>query len=174
MASRTLKIANNKQMEADAIEIRMRAVCRLGELMAKQKETVGLAKGGGDQKSDHQGIKNPGDPPTLAEAGIDKNLAKQARKLSSISEKKFESGVKEMRENIASAIDKVSIKMANPPSKPRARSATRSKIPQEGAAASVRQRPGGAPIFVGFLWVVFRTEVPDPRTSVLARPNHKA
>ena len=47
--------------------------------MAAQKETVGFSKGGGDQKSDHRGYpKNPvaGLRPTLAEAGIDRNLAK--------------------------------------------------------------------------------------------------
>ena len=38
-----------------------------------------LAKGGGDKKSDHRGIYSPGDPPTLAEQGVDKELAKGAR-----------------------------------------------------------------------------------------------
>ncbi|CAN5455200.1 hypothetical protein BH10PSE6_BH10PSE6_47700 [soil metagenome] len=46
--------AKNRQMEIDAAEIRIRAERRLGELMAAQKTTVGAAKGGGDQKSDHR------------------------------------------------------------------------------------------------------------------------
>ena len=43
-----------------------------------QAATVGKAKGDGDQKSNHRGSKDPGDPPTLAEAGIDKK-PRQAR-----------------------------------------------------------------------------------------------
>jgi hypothetical protein len=54
----------------------MRAVRRLGELMARQKETVGLAPAGRPKKI---GLNNnpisKSAPPTLAEAGIDKNLA---------------------------------------------------------------------------------------------------
>ena len=38
--------AKNKDLEADAVEIRMRATRRLGQLIAEQKQTVGLAKGG--------------------------------------------------------------------------------------------------------------------------------
>jgi hypothetical protein len=37
--------AKNKQLEIDASEIRFRAVRRLGQLIAAQKATVGLAKG---------------------------------------------------------------------------------------------------------------------------------
>jgi hypothetical protein len=51
---------------------------------------VGLAKGGGDKKSDHRVKRKPSDPPTLAEAGIDKNLAHEGRKLGALSEREFE------------------------------------------------------------------------------------
>ena len=71
--------AKNKNLEADANEIRMRAERRLGELMDEQKETVGFntgAKGVGFSKT-----RTPEEPPTLAEAGIDKNLAHRARTL---------------------------------------------------------------------------------------------
>lgn len=37
--------ANNKQLEVDAAEIRLRAERRLGELIQTQKETVGLNRG---------------------------------------------------------------------------------------------------------------------------------
>src|SRR6188472_2523435 len=53
----------------------------MDELRQAQKATVGLAKGGGDKRSDHRVARKPTDPPTLAEAGIDKNLAKEGRKL---------------------------------------------------------------------------------------------
>lgn len=45
MAARA-KIANNKQLEIDATEIRIRAGRRLGAMLAEQKKTVGLAKRG--------------------------------------------------------------------------------------------------------------------------------
>jgi hypothetical protein len=46
--------------------------------VALQAKTVGKAKGGGDKRSNHRGKKSPSGPPTLAEAGIDKDLAKRA------------------------------------------------------------------------------------------------
>jgi|SRR5215471_9580083 len=55
-----------------------RAERRLGEMMAEQKAAVAFNKGGGDQKSDHQGTRNPSDPPTLSQAGIDKHLRRRA------------------------------------------------------------------------------------------------
>ena len=62
--------AENHDMEADAIEIRMRATPPHGwGLREKQRATVGLAKGGGDKRSDHRGKRNPSDPTTLSEAG---------------------------------------------------------------------------------------------------------
>jgi len=39
------KRANDKQLEADAEEIRMKATRRLGEMMKAQKETIGLNRG---------------------------------------------------------------------------------------------------------------------------------
>lgn len=72
------RIAKNEKMKADADAIHRRAVERIGELMDLQAKSVGKAKGGWKSR----GLsKNPQDtPPALAEAGIDKNLAHQARK----------------------------------------------------------------------------------------------
>ena len=76
-------------MEIDAAEIRIRAERRLGELMAAQKATVGVAKG-----VLRRGVastpREPTAPPTLAEAGIDKNLAKRARSYAAVPTKQFE------------------------------------------------------------------------------------
>jgi hypothetical protein len=47
--------------------------------MNGQKKTVGLAKGGRPTKTG--GTNPPHSKPTLAEAGIDKDLAKKARRL---------------------------------------------------------------------------------------------
>ena len=84
------KIAKDGQLEANAYELRTRAELRLGELMALQKETVGLNKGSAPGTGrGHKGEKSAGlrktrtfkEPPTLKEAGIDKNLANRARTL---------------------------------------------------------------------------------------------
>jgi hypothetical protein len=92
--------ANDKQMEADAYAIRQRALRRLGELMQAQKETVGLNKGAAEPGANKRGLEN--NPrsdarPTLAEAGIDKNLANAARKAATKSETEFEQDVEQRR-----------------------------------------------------------------------------
>jgi hypothetical protein len=62
------------------------------EMIAEQKATVGLAKGVAGRSKKGQtrgsaGVPRIDEPPTLAEAGIDKHLADRARKLSAIPEK---------------------------------------------------------------------------------------
>jgi phage N-6-adenine-methyltransferase len=96
------KQANNKQMEADAFEIRMRATRRIDEMRRVQAETVGLNKGakgvGTEVRVDSR--------PTLAEAGIDKHLADRARKIGRLSDDEFEKVVKTGRDEIERVIDK--------------------------------------------------------------------
>ena len=80
--------AKNRALEADAFEIRIRAEARLGEMMAVQKATVGLATGTAGQGRPPLGglRKNPPNTqlPTLAAAGMDKNLAHRARTLAAM------------------------------------------------------------------------------------------
>lgn len=67
--------ARNRQLETDAAEIRIRAERRIGELMAAQKESVGLNTGA-------KGVGNKvrvDEKPTLAEAGIDKKPFPEAQ-----------------------------------------------------------------------------------------------
>ena len=75
------KVAGNRQDIAKASEIVWRAERKLGQLMAEQKITVGVNKGGKSEQKPYRDSKNPvkDRPPTLAEAGIDKNLAYRAR-----------------------------------------------------------------------------------------------
>ena len=90
--------ARNRQLELDAAEIRIRANRRVGELMLSQRVTIGMAtspppagrNGRVVDKPDHR-------PPTLAEAGIDKNLAHRARKLAAVPQEKFEEQLGEKR-----------------------------------------------------------------------------
>src|SRR5215468_7467330 len=87
------KQAKNRDLEADAVEIRLRATRRLDQLRQGQKATVGLNQGAVPGKTGLRG--NPVlDPrPTLASQGIDKNLAHQARLLGALSDEKFKAVV---------------------------------------------------------------------------------
>jgi hypothetical protein len=87
------KIAKNKTLEDDAFAIRTRAERRLGELIDMQRKTVGLSKGAterGTKRGTTRGILSPA---SLAEAGIDKDLAKRARSLAGIEDKAFEKAI---------------------------------------------------------------------------------
>lgn len=100
--------AKNKQLEIDATEIRFRAERRLGQLMMLQKATVGLAKRGPSKK---RGVINTpqNSPATLDVAGIDKNLAKLARKYAAVPDDKFEGILAQRRATIEAADAKVTV-----------------------------------------------------------------
>ena len=98
--------ANNRDLEADAIEIRMRATRRLDHMRQAQKETIGLADGG-DAARARVGEKPELVRPTLASQGIDKNLAHEARVLGALSEEKFEQAVSDARDAVTRAIKTV-------------------------------------------------------------------
>jgi hypothetical protein len=86
------KQAKNRQMEVDAAEIRIRAERRLGELMAAQGETIGKATGarGIGTSAGLIVTRTQDTPPTLTEAGIDKNLAHRARTYAAVPKDQFE------------------------------------------------------------------------------------
>jgi len=73
--------ADNRDLEAHAIEIRMRATRRMDQMRRQQKATVGLGLNTGARGV---GTKVRVDKkPTLAETGIDKNLANEGRQSAS-------------------------------------------------------------------------------------------
>lgn len=95
------RMAKDKTLEVDAAEIRIRAERRLGELIAAQKAGPGLAKGvrmagGGETpvvvRDDRR------ETPTLAEAGISKDLSSRAQKLAAVPEEEFEAELAAKRE----------------------------------------------------------------------------
>jgi len=106
--------AKNKDLEADAYELRVRAERKLGEMIAAQKATVGLAKGGQpyQRKSTGTAAEPVATPPapTLAEAGIDKKLSSRAQKISAIPDAKFEEMVADGREEMQRAAEKRVVK----------------------------------------------------------------
>lgn len=83
------RIAKNRDLEMQAIEIRMRGERRLGELIKLQQETVGLNKGGRPSKTctHEEQVSRPG---TLAEAGIDRKLSARAQKMAAVPAGEFE------------------------------------------------------------------------------------
>jgi N6-adenosine-specific RNA methylase IME4 len=97
--------AKNRQLEADAFEIRLRAEARVGEMMAAQKEVVGTAQG---QRSDLGFRKTQ--VPTLTDAGIDKSLAHRARKLHALSKDALQRVITEGREAIERGVERQSLK----------------------------------------------------------------
>jgi hypothetical protein len=97
------KQAKKRDLEADAVEIRLRATRKLDQLRAAQRETVGLATGG-DARKVARGKQNPEQKPTLASQGIDKNLAKQARLLGAVSDERFEALVSDARGKVMRAV----------------------------------------------------------------------
>jgi hypothetical protein len=79
--------AKDNEMRKLAVEIRMRAKRRLGELMAEQKAAGGMKVG----RPKKNGVTNT--PISLAEAGIDKNLAKEARAAAAMPPDVFEQAI---------------------------------------------------------------------------------
>jgi N6-adenosine-specific RNA methylase IME4 len=89
--------AKNRDLEADAVEIRMRATRRIDELRQAQKESVGLNQGAVPGKTGVKATPVLDTRPTLASQGIDKNLAKQVRALGALSPERFEQAVADAR-----------------------------------------------------------------------------
>ena len=98
------RMSKNRELEAQCVEIRMRATRRLGEMVRTQKLTIGLAKGGRPKT----GVSDtPVSVPTFGSQGIDKNLAKDARTLGDLPPEKFEERVAEAREAALGVVERV-------------------------------------------------------------------
>jgi N6-adenosine-specific RNA methylase IME4 len=110
------KQSKNVDLLADAAEIRSRAERRLGQLMAAQRDTVGLNRGmaGGAVRTSSGLFENPlDDRATLGEAGIDHNLAHRARSAAAIPEAQFEQIIAESRARINDEADRLNRKIIN-------------------------------------------------------------
>jgi N6-adenosine-specific RNA methylase IME4 len=96
------KQAKNRQLEADAFEIRLRAEKRVGEMMEAQPK----AKPPGANQYVDRVSEKPEAPATLAEAGIDKNLANRARKLHALPSSEFERVLADGRQTIERGVER--------------------------------------------------------------------
>lgn len=97
--------ANNKQLEADAFEIRKRAEHRLGQLIEAQPKNTGAKGVGTKVRVDER--------PTLADLGIGKHLADRARKLVALSSAAFEKHIAEGREDIYRSVERTVFSLIN-------------------------------------------------------------
>jgi hypothetical protein len=79
----------DREAEIEAAELSIRAKRKLGQLIIAAGKAGALAKGGGDQRSNHRDKNNPVKP-TLASAHVDKNLANSARKLGKLEPEEFD------------------------------------------------------------------------------------
>lgn len=122
------RIAKNKDLETQAAEIRIRAERRLGELLLEQKNTTGLAPPGrpktrhdvvkksvvgddrlnSDQKPEQNAKKSV---PTLAEAGISKDLSSRSQRLAAVPQAEFEEAIDEWKGKVKGENERVVAKL---------------------------------------------------------------
>jgi len=116
------RMAKDKALEVDAAEIRIRAERRLGELIAVQKAGPGMSKGGRPAET---GREQRPVMPTLAGAGISKDLSSRAQNIAAVPEREFEQEIGEWRERVTAEGARVSARL-------------------EAKGAKVRQEPAPA------------------------------
>lgn len=105
------RMAKDKTLEVDAAEIRLRAERRLGELIGAQKAGPGLSKGGRPAEKTGREQRPVSERPTLADAGISKDLSSRAQKLAAVPEAEFEAEVGEWRERVSAEGARVSARL---------------------------------------------------------------
>lgn len=88
------RMANDRTLEVDAAEIRIRAERRLGEMLAASK----LQAGGRPSEKTPREQRGVSEAPTLATAGISYDLSSRAQKLAAVPEAEFEAELAAKRE----------------------------------------------------------------------------
>jgi hypothetical protein len=95
MRAAAARIAGNRQLEMQAVELRMRGTRRLGQILEQQKTAGGFNRGTrgqirGKDKSGAADIQAPEDIlPRLSDAGISHKLSSQAQRMAAIPEDEF-------------------------------------------------------------------------------------
>ena len=106
--------ANNRQLEIDAAEIRIRAQRRLGEMLLSLKADIGL-NGGGRPGGIFVGRRSADDPrPRLADIGVDQKLSMRAQILARQSAVEFEQAVDRWRSDLAFSHKRAKVTLPRP------------------------------------------------------------
>jgi N6-adenosine-specific RNA methylase IME4 len=107
--------ASDRTGEIDFAEIRFHAERRLGEMIAAQKQTVGLNAGTRGQLKgrDASGAAEKAAPedtrPTLADVGITSKLSSHSQKMAAIPEEQFQARIDSWREEMAAGQTRVTM-----------------------------------------------------------------
>lgn len=92
------RLANDRSLELNAAELRIRAERRLGEMLARTERNPG---------GNPTGSRSEPVAPTLSEIGIDKKLSSRAQKLASISERAIEARIARWREDAERGVSRI-------------------------------------------------------------------
>ena len=103
--------AKNKSLEIDAAEIRIRAERKLGELIDKQKSSVGLNSGRAGRNPIAVDSDDRDTRPKLSDVGISKDLSSRAQKLAAVPQDEFDSEIKDWREKVEQEGKRVTTKL---------------------------------------------------------------
>lgn len=105
------RMAQDKSLEVDAAEIRIRAERRLGEMLAQQKAEGGLNRG--QLKKGPALVTNEDgkQAPKLGNVGISYDLSSRAQKLAAVPEAEFEAEVGQWRERVQAEGSRVSARL---------------------------------------------------------------
>lgn len=126
--------AKNKELEVDAAEIRMRAERRLGEMITDQKNTVGLNQGGRPKtRAEREQVP---EPPTLADAGIDRKLSSRAQKMAAVPDDEYETMLADWRGRVQAENERVTVNLLRAGEKKLDRDAKEAALAEKIAAAN--------------------------------------
>lgn len=114
------RLANDRSLELNAAELRIRAERRLGEMLAATPRNPGGRKT--SSKSEEVA------PPSLAEIGIDHKLSSRAQKLASISERAIEARIARWREDAERGVSRITADLLRQDDKKERRAAREAEL----------------------------------------------
>jgi len=133
------RMAQDKGLEVDAAEIRIRAERRLGEMLAQQKDTGGLNRGAaampGNQHTGKVVQSLPTTAPKLADAGISKDLSSRAQKLAAVPAAEFEAEVGQWRDRVSAEGERVTHRLQKAGERAQKKTAKQTEAEQNAADA---------------------------------------
>ena len=96
--------AQNRTLELDAMEIRLRAERRMGQIIANQKKTTGLHPGGRPKKDNGEADEDDDEDSqrafgTLSDLGISRDLSSRSQKMASLDDDAFADYLAEVRDD---------------------------------------------------------------------------